>query len=377
LKQPTFFIAASALSGDILATEIVLALKAKFPTCTGFGICGPSMRRAKITHLLDIEDVPSVPWSGESRRSTQFVLDQVRRIKPDIAIFVGYSDFCFQLISSMHQDHIPTILYNPPVLTDWRQEKIEELKDSTTQVLGIYPYEQQFADLGFNYQYVGSPHKERTGKVIVKPATFGIVSSDMVISYLPGSRKSHFRKLFPQIARIHKFVGAKLPNAKFLLPLSENLTVAELVKSGIMNPQELTERGGAFYWSNIQILHGMSLETLAISRAAITPPGTTSIEAALLGIPHVIILTDGAPGPGSLVNETLGDKMIKTFSLAAPAEDIADQFLQLVHDDNQRQRQIENFRKYKELMGDFSPDEVADLIGKFTKWQLGRRKRSM
>ena len=49
----TVFVSAGEFSGDILAAELVAALRHRFPSLHFAGVCGPSMRRANVTVLSD------------------------------------------------------------------------------------------------------------------------------------------------------------------------------------------------------------------------------------------------------------------------------------------------------------------------------------
>jgi lipid A disaccharide synthetase len=379
LKQSSYFIAADAPSSDILATQIVLALKGKYPGVESYGICGESMRRSKVAEIYAIESLMSDSFRRQESLAAGVIKEQINRSRPDVAIFVGYSPFLSRIASYVNLHKIPTILYNPPYIESWPEKRILDLKASVTKVLGILPNNKKFEEYGFDYRYVGSPHNERVSKVMVRPEMFGLSADDLIISYLPGTRSSYFYPIFRSIMKVHAVMKSSFPNAKFLLPLPERIQLRDLLDKKLVLPQQILKEGGNTFVDQIKLVNGMSLETLALSRVAITPPVTTSLEAALLGVPHIILdpFLNDKTRQQSIVNKILETNLIRSFSTSASSGAAADYLKQLITKDDLRKTLQGKFLELRDAMGDFLPEEIADTVGEFTKWQTGKRRRTI
>ncbi|MGE0173499.1 MAG: hypothetical protein AB7T49_11950 [Oligoflexales bacterium] len=379
MKQSSYFIAADAPSSDILATQVVLALRAKYPGIEAYGICGDSMRRSKVNEILPIETTLGETFKRQETLFTAMIKEQINRLHPDVALFVGYNEFLGRLANYFSLNKIPTILYNPPYIDSWPKYKIIELKNSMTKVLGILPNNTTFEKYGFNYRYVGSPHNERVSKVMVRPEMFGLTPDDLVISYLPGTRSAFFFPIFRVLMKVHRIIRLNFPGAKFLLPLPEHIQVSDIIAKNIISPKQIRKENGSTYIDEIKLVNGMSLETLALSRAAITPPLTSSLEASLLGVPHLALdpFSWAKARQKCIVNKIMSAEVVRCFGTTASVGSIADQLTHLVKDEELRKNLKGKFIELKDAMGDFLPEEIADTVGEFTKWQTGKRRRTM
>lgn len=282
-------IVAGEASGDLLGSLLIKALKVEYPDLEFVGIAGPRMQAAGATSWYSMEKL-AVRGYVEVLKSFREILSirrnlRDRMLKERPALFVGIDapDFNLGLEKTLKRAGIPTVHYVSPSIWAWRGERIHKIKESVNHMLTVFPFEPAiYEKAGIPATFVGHP----TADVIPQSsqrenarAQLRIKPGELIISLLPGSRQSeldYHAELFIETA---KSLHASFPEARFLVPLTTRET-REMFEHARwkLGAQELP----------LQILFGHANLALAAADVALVASGTATLEAALLGCPHVI-----------------------------------------------------------------------------------------
>jgi lipid-A-disaccharide synthase len=201
------------------------------------------------------------------------------------------------------------IYFAPPQLWAWGEGRVKELRNNTDKVICLFPFEEKFfRDLGINAIYLGNPlldyieNERNSSSTILK----SIPSNSKIITFMPGSRKEEIKNHLPLMMEIfkklkdeiHDIYGLVIAEKKDYLPTVDRLYFTKEGKYYIMSKSDLI----------------------------VLCSGTASLEAAILGIPHIAVYRLSLP------NYLLAKLMVKAkrFALAniLLEDDIVPEFIQ-------------------------------------------------
>lgn len=376
--QDWYFISAGEYSGDLLAANFVLSLSDLCPQFRAFGMVGEAMRAARVDPILDMKQVSVMGIAdvarrlGELRLLEKQLLHQIDQRRPRFAILVDFPGLHFRLAEQLHLRGIPVIQYVAPKVWAWREKRIENLRRDFDLVLGVLPFEEDFfRGTGVNYKFIGSPHKDRTSKVIVTRESLGLQEKGRIVGMLPGSRESELAKILPKMMDVVKRLRISHPDTQFIMPLANNLsveTMKELLPMGV----SLEEGEGHLSFAGIRVVKGMSLEVMAVSDLTIIASGTATLECGLLGTPMVVMyVTDHATYEIaqkavkvpyiSLVNLIAGKEVVKEFIQYFSTDDVADEAISLFEGEKRQLMQDELHAMRDTLPGNASYVAAMEL----------------
>lgn len=296
-RGPRIFISAGEPSGDLLAAELLEALKHEFPNAEIFGICGPRMRAAGAEALFGIEEL-SVMGFVEVLKHLPYIkrlefslLEAIERREPDFAILVDYPGFHMRLGDSLKLRGIFVFQYVAPQLWAWGEGRTKKLKASTSEVLGIMPFEDGFfRERGVNYTYVGTPQVDRSRDADGRRERFGLPNGPL-IGFFPGSRRSEINRLLPRMLEIRADLRASQPEAKFAISAAPSLPL-HLFESmlGEKLPEASLEADGlkVYRIGDTSLVQGQSIHLMKTCDAALVTSGTATLECALTGTPMAV-----------------------------------------------------------------------------------------
>jgi lipid-A-disaccharide synthase len=276
-----FLISAGEASGEFYGVGLMSALKRLDPGAEFFGVGGEAMRRAGCDTVADarqlsvvgiVEVLSHLP--GIWREFRKLVREADRR-KPDAAIVIDSPAFNFRVAKDMHARGVPVIYYVVPQLWAWREQRVKRFHQWIKKALVIFPFEEQwYRERGVDAEYVGYPLAEVPPPSLTREefATRNKLDARKPwIALLPGSRKKEFRMNVPAILRLPRELGS---GYEYIIPLAPGL-----------EPSLIRERAP----DSLVILRANAPETLAFSRAAVVASGTATVQAALAGVPFVIV----------------------------------------------------------------------------------------
>jgi len=145
----------------------------------------------------------------------------------------------------------------------------------------ILPFEEEiYRSTSLDARFVGHPLMDRVLMTCSRNEALdrlGLRPEGTIIGLLPGSREREVTSLLPCILEAAQILDSSIPDAQFVLPLAEGIPLETIDAIRRDIPLDVTVVKGRFY------------EALGVSNAAIVTSGTSTLEAALLGVPMVIV----------------------------------------------------------------------------------------
>jgi lipid-A-disaccharide synthase len=280
----TFMLIAGEPSGDLLASELVVALREKSPGAKFFGAGGPRIAAAGTELAFDMTQHAVVGIVDVLKNYLKFralfhqLLNLAIERKPDAVIGVDYGGFNLRFghaVKKWVRKH-PEAKWNPKIVQFvspqvWasRPGRAKVLEADYDLLLSIFPFEKKwYAEHApkLRVEFVGHPIVDRSGKTEDGGQRSGVL-------LLPGSRKSELAHHLPVLLGALKIIRGKLPSVKAKMVLPDE-SLAALAKS----------RG-----ADLEIQIGNLSEALAHAEVAMASTGTVTMECAFFGVPAVTL----------------------------------------------------------------------------------------
>lgn len=387
-KVESYFISAGEHSGDLLGADLVLALRAKLPKVTAFGVVGTAMANAGVDEIANISELSVMGVQevlaklAKLRMLETRILSWIDQAEPKFAVLIDNPGFHLRLAEQLKMRGIKVFQYVAPKLWAWGEGRAPALKENFDTVLGILPFEESFfLQRGIRYSYVGSPLKDRIDKVIIKREALGLPKDKAVVACLPGSRPSELKLNLPTIAGVRDHLARKLPDALFIVPVAHNLgfdAVADALSYGgrapVLEPMpEGSIAAESYRCGNLIFVRGMSLELMAAADVAIVASGTATLECALLGTPMVVVYTMSELSYQiairkvkvpyvSLVNLIAGRRLVEEYIQDFSMDDIADELYELLTNKIRRKTVRDSFEDIRDRLKGAAADNAAAVI---------------
>ncbi|MBS1145141.1 MAG: lipid-A-disaccharide synthase [Proteobacteria bacterium] len=276
-------------SGDLLASHLIAALKARLPDAVFFGIGGPRMESHGFEAWWPMEKLSVMGYvdalknyreiSGIRRQLKKRLLD----IQPDIFIGVDAPDFNLGLETSLKSAGVKTIHYVSPSIWAWRGGRIKKIARAVNRVLALFPMEPPLYEKEhIPVTYVGHPLADiiplQTSKQAVREK-LALPRDYPIFGMLPGSRQGELAMMADTFVQTAKLICERFPNAIFVVPLATRETRLQF-EAAIYRQQA----GDVPF----RLLFGHAQDALGAADVSLVASGTATLEAALIKRPMVI-----------------------------------------------------------------------------------------
>ena len=261
--------------------QLIESLRRRDPSSEFFGVGGDRMRAAGCDTVVDAKDLAVVGISEIVSHLPKIyglfhkLIAEADRSRPDLAIVIDSPAFNWRVARQMRKRGVPVVYYVCPQFWAWRQGRVRLLRKYVNKALVIFPFEEKFyRDRGVDATFVGHPLADLSAPAIDREAYAAINKLDASkpwITLMPGSRMKEVRMNLPTMLESAAKLGS---DYEFLLP------VAPTLDRGF-----LESLVGA---SSIRLVPE-ALPALAHSRAGIIASGTATVEAAMMGLPFVMV----------------------------------------------------------------------------------------
>lgn len=282
-------IVAGEASGDLLGASLVRAFREQEPDVSFFGVGGHRMREAGVDVVFDSSLVAVVGASevlahlGDILEVLRWIKAALVELRPDLVVLIDFPDFNFRVARAAKAAGVPVFYYVSPQIWAWRRGRAKFLAKTVEALAVIFPFEAElYKTWGLPAEFVGHPIMDgRLGEVPRKDAArakLGVQAGEVPIALLPGSRRSEIEHHLGRIVESAKRIAKEIPEAVFRMPVAPTL-----------DPKAIRERIGE---APIRLVpHGEldSLDVLTGSDYAVVKSGTSTVEAALSGVPFVIV----------------------------------------------------------------------------------------
>jgi lipid-A-disaccharide synthase len=291
------FISAAEASSDTHASEALKRLRLlcekRGVSLDAFGIGGPKLKAAGLRILFPAEELLAMGFAEvvtrlpKIHRQLEKISFHVRGERPDVAVLCDYPDFHFKLARRFRGLGFPLVCFIPPKIWVWRKDRIRFLAKFYDRVLSILPFEAPvYAGSAVSFRYVGNPLMDELPLDLKREearAKLGVAPGEVALALMVGSRPSEFRFHLEPMLEAALLVGKKLGHSNFrvFLPLPE--TADQEAFESKLNALPAAKK------LRFQVSRGDAWTVLKAADAGIIKSGTSSLEAALLDCPHVVV----------------------------------------------------------------------------------------
>lgn len=278
-------IIAGEASGDVHGAKLANSIKNRSRDTFLFGVGGIAMKSQGVQILVDIKTL-SVMGITEVLaklpsiyRAMTTVKKALNRLKPNLLILIDFPDFNFHVAAFAKKLGIPVLYYISPQIWAWRQNRVHKIKRLVDHMAVILPFEAAFyRKHRVPVTFVGHPLLDGILPAPDRlPATTNMEKPG--IGLIPGSREKEVTTLLPVMLQAAKIINRTLPTSPFLVSCAEAIDTG-LVSTIVSQYASTME---------IKVIKGSIDRVFKQSRMVIAASGTVTLEAALYGMPTVII----------------------------------------------------------------------------------------
>jgi lipid-A-disaccharide synthase len=365
-RRPTVFLSAGEPSGDLHATALARALRARIPEVRILGLGGSRLAAEGVEVLADVADLAVMGFTEVVHRLPFFfqlkrrALATLERENVDLVIPIDYPGFNLRLARGARKRGIPVLYFIAPQVWAWHSSRARLLARDTERVAVILPFEESFLrNAGANARFVGHPLVDATSELEPRDAwarRIGIAPGAPVLALYPGSRKQELKRHLQLFVEAARHVVSVRPDVQPVIASARDLD-------------------GAAYGSPEWPLVPGSGGVLKHAMAALVKSGTTTLEAAIAGTPIVVAYRTSrltfqiarrlvrVPHI-ALANLVAGERVAPEFVQdAATPEALATAVLPLLDPQSaDRQRMVEGWARVRAALGSGGAVErVADM----------------
>ncbi|MEJ2109978.1 MAG: lipid-A-disaccharide synthase [Acidobacteriota bacterium] len=292
--RKSILIVAGEASADRYGSRLVSRLRSLHgpESIDFFGTGGDGMSDAGVRLLGHIRELAHIgvreAFSGLRTYHQVYrrLLEASAETPPALAVLLDFPEFNLRLARKIKRLGIPVVYYISPQIWAWRRGRIRSIRKYVDKMLVILPFEEDYyKDRGVAAEFVGHPLLEGFNPVSNRESFLreaGLDPDRKTIAILAGSRRKEVEYILPTILRAAEHILERF-QAQFLISAAPSValeTVRDVVEQNL---------GRSMNETNFRILTDDSRDILANSDFAFVKSGTSSLEAALVGTPFVII----------------------------------------------------------------------------------------
>lgn len=366
------FFSAGEASGDIHGASLAREIKKISPSAELLGFGGDEMNNAGVRIVRNYKDynVMGVAEVIKNLGKILKLLDDLTEIikteKPDLLVLIDYPDFNWRLAKRVKKLGVKILSYIPPSAWAWRKGRAKDCAKIADEFIAIFPFEiPVYEKAGAKISFLGNPLVDTVQPSMSEDEAkkfFGVKESDRVILLMPGSRKQEIKLLLPEMLNAAKILSETRPT-KFFLPVADSVDESELEKK--------------IHAANVEITltKNFRYDLMRISDAAMATSGTVVLEAALMGLPCVVLYkmaklnyfigkllvhVENFSLPNILANKKIQPELLQD---EVTAEKIAEEILKLYRGEKNRERVVEELKSACEKLGEHgAANRVAKKI---------------
>lgn len=276
---PTIFLSAGEPSGDLHGAAVARALHARWPDARLLGLAGPRMQAEGVEPVVPFDRLAVMGFAEVVRhlpffvRLMRTVTGTLQREGVQLVLPIDYPGFNLRLAARAAKREIPVLYYIAPQVWAWHRSRARKLAATADRLAVILPFEEAvFEEHGAAVRFVGHPLVDRAAPTLGRKAfcdTLGLDPDRRILALFPGSRAQEVeRHLDTFEAAARKVVEARW-HVQPVIARSSDVPAGAYADA-----------------SHAVTVDGRSL--LAHAHAALVKSGTTTLEAALAGVPMVI-----------------------------------------------------------------------------------------
>ncbi|HMP32116.1 MAG TPA: lipid-A-disaccharide synthase, partial [Saprospiraceae bacterium] len=277
-----YFLIAGELSGDQHGARLIIDIIHRDPTAIFYFWGGDAMSKA--SGQKPLKHCKELAFMGFKEvilnlstiyKNFKIIKSQISLYSPDVVVFIDYPGFNLRLAPWVKKQNMITWYYISPTVWAWKSGRKEIIRKYIDRMMVIFPFEVDwYKSHGIDVEYQGNPSYESLKHF--QPAPNFINQNNLqkpYIALIPGSRAQEINNLLPimletaqHFSKTHQIVIAKAQHLDLHL-------YTEIIKSYNFEPT---------------ILENATHDIMYHAQAALITSGTATLEAAILGLPHVV-----------------------------------------------------------------------------------------
>ncbi len=373
-------VVAGEASADRYGARLVRRLRARSsaPDLLRFyGTGGDEMAAAGVELLCHIRDLanigPREAFANLSRYYAVYrqLIRSCRLRPPSVAVLIDFPEFNLRLARKLHAAGSRVVYYVGPQIWAWRRGRVRLVRRYVDRMAVILPFEEEFyRRYGVEAEFVGHPLLEEFGVTRKRFELLGELdlNPDLpTIALLPGSRSREVEHILPVL----------LEASLALIDVSEAQVVVSVAPTvGVDQIRRLIRKyAGVERHPRICPTTAPARDLLACCDFAYVKSGTSTLEAALVGTPFVIVYRISALSWllgkilirsqfKGLVNLIVGREAVPEYIQGdATAEALVRVGRELLGNPDKRRRMSAELSRVRELLGtDSASEEVASIV---------------
>lgn len=285
-----YFVSAGDHSADLHGAVLVREIKKLDPEAEFHGMGGPLLAEAGVEIFFDPTRQSAIgilEVAGQYfrfRRLLQEFTRFFRENRPDVLLWIDFAGFNLPLAEEARKLSIPVICLFAPSAWAYGKKRAVRMGKCVSHLVSVMGFEADFfRQFGLKVTYTGHPLFDRVEGVPPREKwrkDRGIGDDETVVVLLPGSRRQEVEALLPVMLAAVKQLVAEDPEAarkiRFFLPLAPTI-----------EKWRLNTLLGDF--PGITVVTGETYPLLAAADLGVITSGTATLEAALLGLPAVVV----------------------------------------------------------------------------------------
>ncbi|MDE2006128.1 MAG: lipid-A-disaccharide synthase [Rhodospirillales bacterium] len=281
------YLIAGEASGDAIGARLIAALRERRPDLAFAGIGGEAMAAAGLRSLFPMRELALMgllevlPRLAGLRARLRQTLTDIAALRPAAIVTIDSPGFSLRVLRGATGLGIPRAHYVAPQVWAWRESRVRHYPGLWESLLCLLPFEPEFfARHGLPARFVGHPVLESgadRGNAARFRARHGLRPEALVLTLMPGSRRTETARLLPILAATLARLAPAFPGLVPVVPLAG--PVADAVREATASwpvPPILVREAGEKY------------DAFAASAAALTKSGTSTLELAMARVPMLV-----------------------------------------------------------------------------------------
>ena len=266
-------------SGDLHAGKVAEALRAADPALPMAAVGGGHLRRAGATILMDVAELAVMGFTevlAHIPRHARLLRQLTARLQSGrvgLVILLDYPGFNLKVAAAARAAGVPVLYYITPQVWAWGAGRLATLSSRITKAAPILPFEEPLLRAhGVDATFVGHPLLDRVaGMPSPEEARrrLGLDPAAPVLAVFPGSRRAELARHLAPFLEVATRLQGIVPGLQVVVSVAPTV---EIPAAHCPFP----------------LVREASFTVLRAATAGLLKSGTTTLEAAVAGLPHVI-----------------------------------------------------------------------------------------
>ena len=266
-------------SGDLHAAKVAEELSRELPGYSMVGVGGNKMENAGVRLVEHAENLAVMGFVGVIRhlpKHWELLRKLEARIKSGnvaLVILLDYPGLNLKVAKVARDANIPVLYYITPQVWAWGAKRLPQIANVVTKAACILPFEERLLRAHhIDATFVGHPLLDRSENLPTEAearAQLGFAQDVPILAVFPGSRRSELARHLEPFVQTAQELKRRVPSLEVIVSVAPTVSIKP---SACPFP----------------LVHDGSFTVLRAATAGLLKSGTTTLEAAVASLPHVI-----------------------------------------------------------------------------------------